>query len=108
MIGNKTQELFQEDVEVKKIVNCLNTINLIIKERSSNGVRMWVPKVLVFVSEYPYYDYLKLILHDFYQYFRGSKGMNNVVEAHIFNIVFKIMVPQRNDKAVCYYLLKGQ
>jgi hypothetical protein len=66
-----------------------------------------VPKVLVLVSEYPFYDYLKFILNDFYQYFKGSKGMNNVVEAHVFNMVFKIAVPSRNEKAVCYYLLKG-
>jgi hypothetical protein len=54
---------------------------------------MWVPKVLVLVSEYPFYDYLKFILNDFYQYFKGTKGMNNVVEAHVFNLVFKITVP---------------
>ena len=61
--------------------------------KESKLTRMWVPKVLVLVSEYPFYDYLKFILNDFYQYFKGTKGMNNVVEAHVFNLVFKITVP---------------
>jgi hypothetical protein len=55
-----------------------------------------MPKILVLVSEYPYFDWMKKIITDFYNYFRSGGGMNNVIEAHSFNVVFKIMAPQRD------------
>lgn len=54
---------------------------------------MWIPKVIVLVSEYPFFDYMKAILIDFYAYFSSSRGMNNVLEAYVFNLVFRITVP---------------
>jgi hypothetical protein len=63
-----------------------------------------MPKILVLVSEYPYFDWMKKIITDFYDYFKGS-GINNVIEAHAFNVVFKIVAPQRDQKAVKYQLL---
>ena len=73
--------------------------------QASSASKIWVPKVLCLVSEYHFFDWMKEILQDFYDYFKLDKGMNNVIEAHAFNIVFRITVPQRDQKVVRYSLL---
>jgi len=57
---------------------------------------VWVPKAIVIASRYPYYDFFQQILEDFWQKFDCEKGLDNMIEAYLFNIVFQIPAPLRN------------
>ena len=63
--------------------------------------------MIVIVSEYPFYDYMKDIVRDFYDHFKSSKGINNLLEAYVFNLVFRITVPQRDQKSIRYNFLSA-
>ena len=80
--------------QVSKIIKQIDYLKKLL-EPSTRTEKIWMPKILVLVSEYPYFDWMKVIITDFYNYFR-SGGMNNVIEAHAFNVVFKITAPQRD------------
>jgi hypothetical protein len=65
---------------------------------------LWVPKAFCIASKYAFYDYFKAILDDLVGRLQGP--MPNLMEAYLFNIVFQIPVPIRNQEVVNFKLHK--
>jgi len=65
-----------------------------------------VPKAFCIASKYAFFDYFRDILDDLVARLQGP--MPNLLEAYLFNIVFQIPVPIRNQEVVNYKLLKNE
>jgi hypothetical protein len=87
-------KIYLKNAKVSNLVDLITQAEFLISKKVST--RIWIPKVIVLVSEYPFYDYMRDILQDFYDYFKHTRGMNNVIETYVFNLVFRITVPQRD------------
>ena len=69
-------------------------------EINSEKPRVWLPKVFCTFSHYLFYDKYVEIIEQLVKEMQSGEGLDNLFEARIFEIVFKVDVPIR--KAVKY------
>ena len=64
----------------------------LLKQKSKSGKRIWLPKVFCIFSPYQFYDYYVDIIKELVEKIQ-NKGLDNLFEAFIYEIVCKIETP---------------
>ena len=68
--------------------------------RHKSHEELWIPKAIAVASMYAYYDFFDQVLEDLYD--RSLNQSNCLIEQQVFNIVFKIPVPNRIKTKIKY------